>query len=217
MAKREAVVKAQSILKVKVDGIWGPITQKAFFSASVATQQAVLSALMEADLTPTKITAFQMEGGDARKAAFKRDVLPLVIQGAKRLGLNVAVVVGQLNLESAHGTRLSAPFNYAGIKAKRDRSGQFTEPYKLSSTKEGSGGSLVKRTEGFRAFASNQEFVDSYLDLISNRRYLKAFQIADIGDSARAVHQAGYATDPAYTQKLTRAALDAEKRGLTVV
>lgn len=212
MAKRDAVIKAQNLLKVSPDGKWGPITQKAFFASSVSTQQAVLAALMEADLTPTKISAFQMDGGDARKAAFRRDVLPLVIAGAEQRGLNVAVVVGQLNLESAHGSRLSAPFNYAGIKARKDRSGKFIDPHTVAWTNEGSGRGLVRVQQAFRVFSSNQDFVDSYFSLITNARYLKAFKIADISESASAVHKAGYATDPGYTRKLTAAALAAEKR-----
>jgi len=133
--------------------------------------------------------------GDSREV-FRNQVLPEVIKQAKARGLNAQIIVAQLRLESANGSKVSGKFNYAGIKAVKGQESNSV------MTHEFEGGKLVRRREPFRSFANPSEFVTAYINLVTNRRYGEAYKIQDNYASAKAIKDAGYATDPSYATKL---------------
>jgi peptidoglycan hydrolase FlgJ len=67
-------------------------------------------------------------------------------------------------------------------------------------------GRAVKTLARFRAYASHAESFADYARLMKNSpRYQPVLaQAQDAGSFAAGLQRAGYATDPAYAQKLTR-------------
>jgi flagellar protein FlgJ len=75
-----------------------------------------------------------------------------------------------------------------------------------STTTEYVDGRAVKTVARFRAYASHAESFADYARLIKNSpRYQQVLaQGQDAGSFAAGLQRAGYATDPAYADKLTR-------------
>ena len=92
-------------------------------------------------------------------------------------------------------------FNLFGIKAGRSWSGPVVE----ASTTEIVDGQPQRQVERFRAYASYAEAFNDYARLLTaNPRYAAVLGNQDAGGFARALQQAGYATDPMYAAKLER-------------
>ena len=94
--------------------------------------------------------------------------------------------------------------NYYGIKGSNPRTGANTGPV---GTWEDYGAGRQNIQDTFRAYDDPSESVDDFLSFLeSNPRYSKALDVArQTGDPAgfiRAVHAAGYATDPAWSDKI---------------
>lgn len=97
----------------------------------------------------------------------------------------------------------SNSFNLFGIKAGKGWTGKVAEV----TTTEYINGAPKKITAKFRAYGSYEESFRDYARLIgSNPRYEKAMgQMGSATAYAAELQKAGYATDPAYAQKLGRA------------
>lgn len=98
--------------------------------------------------------------------------------------------------------------NYFGIKGSNPRTGANTGPV---ATWEDYGGGRVNIQDTFRAYGSPAESVADFIQFLEdNPRYAGAVKIArETGDPAqfiRAVHAAGYATDPQWSDKVLRIA-----------
>jgi flagellar protein FlgJ len=89
-----------------------------------------------------------------------------------------------------------------GVKAGRNWSGPVVE----KTTTEYVNGVPQKVTAKFRVYSSYAESFKDYASLLlGNRRYAAVVgQNQDAEGFARGLQQAGYATDPAYADKLTR-------------
>jgi len=229
--EREAVKVAQTILAestggtLLVDGKWGTYTQKVFDDSSDLVRKRITAVLTAYDTNPASLRAAyraeSMQNPNAKasyvevralervaatvplsvrraenKRIFDTVVVPLVIAKCIKQGINAQIAVAQLRLESANGTATSARHNYGGIKALP---GQKTE---YADTQEFIGGRMVGKREPFRSFNTPEEFVDAYIQLITNRRYGAAYRMVDNLDAANAIRAAGYATDPSYAKKL---------------
>ena len=121
----------------------------------------------------------------------------------RETGVPASVTLAQAILESNWGTSALSQKanNFFGIKA-RERGG--TAGVVWMPTGEYLGGRYVVIQEPFRAY---NNMLDSFLDhgryLRDNRRYAEAMRHKDDPKAfARLIHQAGYATDPAYSEKL---------------
>ncbi len=121
-------------------------------------------------------------------------------------GIPTKVILGQAALESGWGrhevrdAQGNGSYNLFGIKAGSDWKGPTVE----ASTTEFVNGVAQRVVQKFRAYAS---YADSFLDyakmVASNPRYAQAAQVAhDALGFARAMGSSGYATDPAYANKL---------------
>jgi len=212
-----------------VDGRWGTYTQGVYDKSSPMIKERISNILGAYSTTPAALrAAFRAEklkdpsvkaaylinrdidgaermqnridttsSGGGNREVFRNQVLPEVIRQAKARGLNAQIIVAQLRLESANGDKVSGKYNYAGIKALKGQNSSSVLTHEFES------GRLVKRREPFRSFATPGEFVTAYINLITNRRYGEAYKIQDNAAAARAIREAGYATDPAYATKLS--------------
>ena len=123
-------------------------------------------------------------------------------------GIPAAFMIGQAAHESGWGRREirnadgTPSHNLFGIKAGADWKGAVAE----TVTTEFVDGRAVKTVAKFRAYASHVESFADYARLMKNSpRYQQVLaQGQDAGSFASGLQRAGYATDPAYADKLTR-------------
>jgi len=130
------------------------------------------------------------------------------VDAARATGIRPQFMVGQAALESgwgkheirnADGTR---SHNLFGVKAGRDWTGPVVE----KTTTEYVNGVAQKTTAKFRVYSSYAESFQDYAKLLQgNSRYAGVLNHAqDAAGFARGLQKAGYATDPAYANKLIR-------------
>lgn len=128
---------------------------------------------------------------------------------AKESGIPASFMLGQAGHETGWGRSEirnkdgSTSFNLFGIKAGKGWTGKVAEV----TTTEYINGVPRKVVAKFRAYDSYEESFRDYARLISqNPRYANAMQATgNAKDYATALQKAGYATDPQYANKLSRA------------
>jgi flagellar protein FlgJ len=134
---------------------------------------------------------------------------PAAEAAAKAVGLPVEYLLAQAGLESGWGkhqpkdAQNGASHNVFGIKAGRAWQGKVVQ----APTKEVVAGASVATRARFRAYDSYASSFGDFARLLrGSRRYAPALaQAADPAAYAQALQRGGYATDPAYAAKLTRA------------
>ncbi len=139
---------------------------------------------------------FVSRHGDAARAAEAQTGIPaafMIAQAAHETGW------GQREIRNADG---SSSNNYFGIKAGASWKGPVAEV----TTTEYVDGQARKVTAKFRAYASAAESFADYARLMkTSPRYTGVLTNATSAqDFAQGLQAAGYATDPAYADKLTR-------------
>ncbi len=147
-----------------------------------------------------------------RQADFLRQHQGTASQAELQSGIPAAFMVAQAAHESGWGRREirnadgSSSHNLFGIKAGAGWSGPVAEV----TTTEYVGGEPQKVTARFRAYASYAESFQDYARMIKESpRYAGVFAQATSASAspqafALGLQRAGYATDPAYADKLTR-------------
>ncbi|WBW49879.1 glycoside hydrolase family 73 protein [Peptoniphilus equinus] len=118
---------------------------------------------------------------------------------ARDYGLFPSVTLAQSALESNYGqSELSrAANNYFGIKSTKDA------PYVEYATQEYEGTSPEQIVAKFRSYDSKWASFEHYATLLTRgRRYSQVKDAANYVEAARAIQQAGYATDPNYADKV---------------
>lgn len=123
-------------------------------------------------------------------------------------GIPAAFMISQSALETGWGRKEikhadgSPSFNLFGIKAGPNWKGPVAE----ITTTEYINGRATKVTAKFRAYASYAESFADYARLMKNSpRYAQVIAQADSAKGfAQGLQRAGYATDPAYAEKLGR-------------
>lgn len=141
----------------------------------------------------------------ADKRALVQRVLPGAIESYKKTGVFPSVTLGQLVQESGwKGSGLMRNANNAfGIKAG---SGWTGETYNIGTFEYGSGGKY-NTTAAFRKYNSlDDSIIDHGKFLKENPRYAKAgvFDAKSGPEQIKAIHKAGYATDPNYTNSINK-------------
>ena len=142
---------------------------------------------------------------------FVQSHLPAAQRVAQESGIPASFMVGQAGHETGWGKGEirhadgSNSFNLFGIKAGKGWSGKVAE----ITTTEYIDGVPRKVKAKFRAYDSYEDSFRDYARLITeNPRYAQAEAVAGSGSAAayaKALQQAGYATDPQYANKLSRA------------
>jgi hypothetical protein len=118
----------------------------------------------------------------------------------RRTGVPASVTLAQAILESGWGdSHMGDAWNFFGIKA------QANEPFVLMRTREVVNGKDIFIDAKVRRFASMEDCFCAHGEFLrDNPRYGPAFKTTDCESFARAVHAAGYATDPNYADMLIR-------------
>ena len=126
-------------------------------------------------------------------------------QAAEKSGIPAKLILSQAALESGWGRREirgedgSNSYNLFGIKATSSWTGKVVNVM----TTEYIDGEPRKMMQPFRAYNSYAESFADYARLISQtERYSQVMTAPDAETAAVRIQQAGYATDPAYAEKL---------------
>jgi flagellar protein FlgJ len=144
----------------------------------------------------------------ANVQAFVDKLRPHAEAAAKALGVPAHLLIAQAGLETGWGrsqprnTDGSASHNLFGIKAGSSWRGGSV----AAATTEFVHGAAVRTVEKFRSYGSYTDAFRDLARLLSTRRYSEAVaNAADPAAYAKSLQRAGYATDPAYADKLTQA------------
>ncbi len=140
--------------------------------------------------------------------SFVKALWPHARRAADELGTRPEVLISQAALETGWGKHMirgtdgGNSFNLFGIKADSRWQGERA----VTETVEFRDGLMRKERAVFRAYASPEESFSDYVDFLkSNPRYSEALRQAnDAPAFARALADAGYATDPDYSSKINR-------------
>ena len=143
---------------------------------------------------------------DAPQAAFVERMWPHAIAAQRSTGVPAAFVVGQAALESGWGRHEirhadgRSAHNLFGIKA----AGGWSGPTVDVTTTEYVDGKAVRSVERFRAYGSYAEAFRDWASLMTtSARYGAVLREAkSVEGFAQGLQRAGYATDPAYADKL---------------
>jgi flagellar protein FlgJ len=134
---------------------------------------------------------------------------PHAVEAGKELGVAPQLLLAHAALESGWGRRQilgadgKSSYNLFGIKAGAKWDGGVVN----AATTEYSNGVPQSKREPFRAYASYAESFRDYAALLQGNRYREVLgQNSDAAGFARALQQAGYATDPMYASKIARVA-----------
>lgn len=150
----------------------------------------------------------KLDGAALRQAEFVHAMWPHAVAAQRRTGTPAHLVIGQAALESGWGQRQirqadGAPsYNLFGIKAGRSWTGKTVE----TTTTEFVDGRPMRMRQRFRAYESYAEaFADWSRLMKNNPRYDGVMTVGhDPKAYARQMQSAGYATDPAYADKLEK-------------
>lgn len=136
---------------------------------------------------------------------FVAQVAPHARRAAAELGVEPDVLTAQAALETGWGRHTilrpdgRSSFNLFNIKAGPEWEG----PRANVATLEFVDGVAERRHDDFRAYGSYTESFADYVDLVRGERYADARAAAGDGEGyIRALADAGYATDPAYADKV---------------
>lgn len=145
---------------------------------------------------------------------FLASIKPWAEETGNKLGVSPDVVAAHAALESGWG---QLPLrkggadtnNLFGIKA----GGNWQGAVAAATTTEYEQGAMLKKTERFRSYPDTASAFRDYADLLSsNPRYQAAL---NTGNDARAfatgLARGGYATDPAYADKLSKLAAQVQR------
>ncbi|MCB1744894.1 MAG: flagellar assembly peptidoglycan hydrolase FlgJ [Gammaproteobacteria bacterium] len=147
---------------------------------------------------------------------FVDELWPAARQAAERIGTVPEAVLAVAALETGWGKHVpprgdgSSSNNLFGIKARRGSD----QPKIYASTLEFEQGAFQRRVEPFRAYETPAEAIHDFARLVTTSpRYADARNNG--GDAVafvRALHKAGYATDPNYSGKLERVLASSQMR-----
>jgi flagellar protein FlgJ len=142
----------------------------------------------------------------AGKEEFIRELWPAAQQAGEELGVDPNTLLAHAALESNWGRSMprdsqgNASFNLFGIKATDQWAGKAS----VNQTVEVENGVAVSKRERFRHYDSPAGSFKDYVALLRNNpRYAEALNTgSDAKAFASALQKGGYATDPAYAQKV---------------
>lgn len=137
---------------------------------------------------------------------FVKHMMPYATDAADQLGVSPLVLIAQAALETGWGNAVlqqangKSSYNLFNIKAGNDWQGKTVSKNSL----EFHNGVAKPERSAFRVYDSYADSFNDYVDFLKTRgRYATALQHdGDADVFIRGLHQAGYATDPAYADKV---------------
>ncbi|MEL7310344.1 MAG: glucosaminidase domain-containing protein [Pseudomonadota bacterium] len=182
--------------------------------ADMIVQQMRLRA---ASPVPEPVSASPATGAWSSPEGFVAEILPFAREAAAHLGVSPVAVLAHAALETGWGHKTPTSggvqsLNLFGIKASGSWQGNSVE----QATLEFREGVAQRERAAFRAYDSLNTTFDDYVGLLrGSTRYTAALNNgADIGAFGQALQDAGYATDPAYAEKIQRVATGDTMRGV---
>lgn len=147
--------------------------------------------------TPTEINNIITYTPSKSKNEFINTFKPIVKKFSEKTGLNSKLLLAQIALETGWGKSVPG-FNVGGIKYTGKGDSQTL------MTKEFINGVEKTLPQTFRKFASLEEGVEAYVNLLLGKRYERLRNTTDPYEGARILQESGYATDPEYSKKLSK-------------
>ena len=177
-----------------------PAKQNASVVADVLQPNSAVETVQEKPAATTNNTDY------SSPETFVQGLWPLAQQAAKQLGVEPKVLLAQAALETGWGRNINkhadghSSYNLFNIKSDEAWSGDAVSV----STLEFHDGIAVREKARFRAYSDYGDSFNDYVQFIkSNPRYYSALQQAsNPAQYTRALQQAGYATDPQYSNKI---------------
>ena len=178
-------------------------------SSLITPCQSELPLALNRDITPTEkctdepISEIKQIKLNQSKDDFIKSIWPFASAASQQLGLKPEILLAQIALETGWGqfvakdTDGSSSNNLFNIKSKQSDSSVNIK------TTEFLNNSSVKMMASFKKYSSVADCFKDYISLMSGERYKVA--LANANDPERyvnALHQAGYATDPDYSNKV---------------
>lgn len=182
----------------KVNGAESSAVIQALLGGAAAPATAPVSAASIA--APMVTSPMGSAGIPAGREEFVNSIMPMAQEASARTGLDPRLIVAQAALESGWGK--SAPGNNLfGIKSHGMPGGN------TMATTEVINGQPVTVQDSFRAYASPADSVKGYADFMTqNPRYEPVRTAQGLEAQVAALGKSGYATDPAYAQKVMQIA-----------
>ncbi|MFK7828966.1 MAG: flagellar assembly peptidoglycan hydrolase FlgJ [Congregibacter sp.] len=139
------------------------------------------------------------------QADFLQHLRPFADSAGQQLGVDPEVLLAQAALETGWGKHVlgngsRSSNNFFNIKAGSDWTGETVS----KQTLEYKDGVAVRETAQFRVYSTPAAAFSDYADFVSGKpRYAAAVEVAgDAQAYLRELQDAGYATDPAYADKI---------------
>jgi flagellar protein FlgJ len=167
----------------------------------IAEKQAIISKPKALDNIST-----QMDMSFDSPESFIQKLWPMAKQAADKLGVAPEVILSQAALETGWGKHVinkadgQSSHNLFNIKADSRWQGDSA----TKGTVEYRDGIAIKEQAKFRSYDSYQESFDDYVQFLQTQpRYQQALkQVKNPDAFIEGLHKAGYATDPAYSDKI---------------
>jgi flagellar protein FlgJ len=189
---------------IRNDGNLSTINRQTIKSVDRA-QDAVLDSKEISEQVHQTFQAFKHKAFDSPQE-FVSQLLPAAKEAAQQLGLDPLAMIAQAALETGWGKHMihteqgTNSHNLFGIKANEHWQGDRT----VVSTVEFENGIAVPKKAPFRNYDSFSEAMQGYVDFLKeNPRYQQALNTShDSKNYFKELQEAGYATDPAYAEKV---------------
>ena len=182
----------------------GTLRSAGVFLLQPGTAGAASSSSVDSSQKPSATEPATASSTPARE--FVERVWPHAMQAATATGVPAQFLVAQAALETGWGrAEIRLPdgrpsYNLFNIKAGSGWNGERA----TVQTTEFENGVAIKRTDSFRVYGSYAEAFRDYARLLDLPRYAAVRGTNDPESFARGLQRAGYATDPAYADKLMR-------------
>ena len=165
-----------------------------------SAQESVLASASKGTPSAYKAPLFES------REAFVEALYPHAENAAREIGADPKAIIAQAAVETGWGQYVihdgegTPSYNLFGIKANHQWQGKQA----VVDTVEYSQGIASKQKAGFRAYDSIEASINDYVDFIrSGARYQQAVDNSHNPQAYyQSLQQAGYATDPAYADKL---------------
>ncbi|MDC5819623.1 flagellar assembly peptidoglycan hydrolase FlgJ [Vibrio europaeus] len=158
-----------------------------------------------ADATSVELPSQSQPSRFESPETFVTSMKPYAEKAARALGIDSSLLLAQAALETGWGQKVvnnsrGSSNNLFNIKADRSWSGDKVS----TQTLEYHRGVPVKENAAFRSYANYEESFNDYVRFLNeNPRYTTALRHGGNNEEfIRGIHQAGYATDPRYADKV---------------